>query len=225
MKDVEGDNPPQTQRRRTGSPEGHQKTRSSALEMLDAIQANIDKRRDRKSMIRMFDAQGKKEVTEDNIKSVLDTLGFNYEEKDAKIIYQMANPSKEGLPNTADIYKLLSNENLQKQFKDKSSFDEIKREFELHQSQTKRRGVVSVITNDIKKVHKQLISVTENGFVAPEKAKKILKDSAKKWEAADLQVIDQIIDERTGPNGVDSQDLLELVADRKLRMRIDVKPR
>ena len=226
MRDVEGEQTTRMNRGDANNNKGEsvENCNPSAIQMLDAIQDKIDKRRDRKSLVRMFDQEGKKEITEDNIKNVLDALGFNYDEKHAKVIYHMANPSKNGAPpSTADIYKLLSNENLSKQFKDKTSFEDIKKEFDDNAYRKKKEGILTVITNDIKNIHKQLVDATEAGFVPPDKVKKILMNSAKSWEQADPKVIEEIVKEKTTSNGVDSQELLELIADKKLRMQMEVR--
>jgi hypothetical protein len=205
------------------SPEKTEKANDNVVSLLNNIQQKCLARKDKKELIRMFDPKGVKKVTKDEVKEVFDVMGFSYAPSDPEKVISMAReggPGKEA--TTAEIYKLLNRGEAIEAFRGKVTETEIAGTLDETLKQKKRENVMAILTNDIKRIYKEVENHTHQGFIKPEKAKEILLSSVKKWELADTSVVDQIVTERVGPRGLDAQEVIELIADNKQKMSLEV---
>lgn len=197
--------------------------KTNIVTLLDDIQKKCDARRDRKELVRMFDPKGTRKVGRDDVKEVFDLLGFNYDQNDPDKLIAMANEKNKGdHVTTAEIYKLLNRGDGIKSFEGMETTNEIAVTLESKLNEKKRENVMAILTNDIKRLHKELELNTEQGFIKPAKAKEILLKSVKRWDLADTSIVESLISDKVGPHGVDCQDMIEMIADNKETMRQEV---
>lgn len=195
----------------------------SVVTLLENIQKKCDARRDKKELVRMFDPQGNKKVNREDVKEVFDLLGFKYEQNDPDKLIAMANEKKHpDHVTTAEVYKLLNRGDGIKSFEGRETTEEIASTLDKKIQEKKRENVMAILTNDIRRLHKDLENNTERGFIKPAKAKEILLKSVKRWDLADTSIVDSIVAEKTGPHGIDSQDIMAMIADNKESMRQEV---
>jgi hypothetical protein len=200
------------------------KVNDNVVNLLNNIQEKCSARGDKKELIRMFDPKGTKKVTKEDVKGVFDVLGFSYSPSDPEKVIAMAKEKSTGDDvSTAEIFKLLNKGDIIDNFRGKEGESAIRETLNEALKKKKKENVMAILTNDIKRIYKEVESHSNQGFIKPEKAKEILLSSVKKWELADTSIVDQLVSEKAGPHGVDAQEVIELIADNKKKMSIEVK--
>lgn len=193
------------------------------MKLVKLLQEKAEARGDKKELLRVFDREGKKSINENNIKEVFDSVGFsNYSQQDLQKVMAMANTQPSGPLNSSDMFKLISNTSADKMFANAKDLTQVKSAVQESLQKKKKDNVLAILTNDIKRVHKAITDNTDQGFIAPEKLKSILTDSVKKWDLADVKVVDELVQEKTQKLGVDSQEILEIIANSNLKMKFEV---
>jgi Ca2+-binding EF-hand superfamily protein len=215
MRDVENQKSPRT----INLSKTEKLPKNNAVTLLSNFQEKCQGRRDWKDLVRMFDNESKGYVTEADVKNVFDSMGFVYEPTDPAKLLLMAS-GNQNKATRADMLKLVQREKVQETFGDKS-IEQLGEAQNIDEKKRRKDGVMAVLTNDIRRVHKALDAHTEKGFIPAQKAKEILKQSAKQWQEADLSAIDEIVNNNTTALGVDCQELVQTLADNNLKRRIE----
>lgn len=192
------------------------------IDMISKINGKYEMKSCHRDVMDLFDVQGRKKISGENVREALTSIGHAPSEEDVRRVMLMANPRHTGEVSKVEFYKMIDGRDGNEVFRGQRGREEIERAFEENLREKRRATVMAILTNDIRRVHKEVYDSSKDGFLEPERAAEILKQSLKRWESADPGVVDEYVKGKTCARGVSTETIMEDLADNKVKMRLEV---